>query len=194
MTRTKPEPEKVIENIDTAIYEIPDPPKIEIGDPLWNVLSKDAEDILKDDYVSDKVLEDKTTEQIKDEYNFDGIKDAFDYGQSPPQLESFFGGETENFVSACNFLSLNTDNNKFISFVCSGMGQNMITNNSLSRHVENGDVFYNDFNTKENFYNYLLAQQDESKQIISKRISYHHGFETYMREYLTSFSLEGRNW
>ena len=69
----------------------------------------------------------------------------------------------------------------------------MITNNSLSRHVENGDVFYNDFNTKENFYNYLLAQQDESKQIISKRISYHHGFETYMREYLTSFSLEGRN-
>ena len=28
LTRTKPEPEKVIENIDMAIYEIPDPPKI----------------------------------------------------------------------------------------------------------------------------------------------------------------------
>ena len=28
LTRTKPEPEKVIENIDMDIYEIPDPPKI----------------------------------------------------------------------------------------------------------------------------------------------------------------------
>ena len=184
MTRTKPESEKVIENIDTAIYEIPDPPKIEIGDPLLNVLSTDAEEILKDDYVSDK---DKRIEQIKDEYNFDGVKDAFDYGQIPPQLDFFFGGETENFVNACNFLSLNTDNNEFISFLCSDIGQNIITNNSLLRHVESRDIFYNDFDTKENFYNYLLAKQDESKQIISKRIPYHHGFETYTREYLTSF-------
>ena len=83
-TRTKPEPEKLIENIGTVIYEIPNPPKITIGDPLLNVLSTDAEGILKDDYVNDKVLEDKTIQQIKDEYNFDDIKDAFDDGQSPP--------------------------------------------------------------------------------------------------------------
>ena len=37
LTRIKPEPEKAIENIDTTIYEIPDPPKIEIGDPLLNI-------------------------------------------------------------------------------------------------------------------------------------------------------------
>ena len=78
MTRTKPEPEKVIENINMAIYEIPDPPKIEIRDPLLNILSTDAEDILKNNYVNDKVLEDKTIEQIKAEFNFDDIKDAFD--------------------------------------------------------------------------------------------------------------------
>ena len=84
LTRTKPEPEKVIENIDTTIYEIPDPPKIEIGDPLLNILSTDAEDVLKDDYANDKVLEDKIIEQIKDEYNFDDIKYAFDNGKVPP--------------------------------------------------------------------------------------------------------------
>ena len=71
----------------------------------------DAEEILKDDYVSDKVLEDKTIEQIKDEYNFDDIKDVFDEEQIPPQLEFFFGGENDNFVHACNFLSFNEDNN-----------------------------------------------------------------------------------
>ena len=83
LTRTKPEPEKVIENIDTEIYKLLDPLKIEIGDSLLNILSTDAEDILKDDYVNDKVWEDKTMEQIKDEYNFDDIKDAFDDGQVP---------------------------------------------------------------------------------------------------------------
>ena len=52
-----------------------------------------------------------------------------------------------------------------------------MTNNSLLIHVETGDIFYNDFNTKENFYDFLLAQQDESKQFIPKRISYHYSFE-----------------
>ena len=37
-------------------------PEIEIGDPLLNVLSTDVEEILKYDYVSDKVLEDKAIE------------------------------------------------------------------------------------------------------------------------------------
>ena len=45
MRKTKPEKEQILENIDTDIYEIPDAPKIEIGDPLLNFLSTDAEDI-----------------------------------------------------------------------------------------------------------------------------------------------------
>ena len=48
-----------------------------------------------------------------------------------------------------------------------------MTNNSLSIHIESGDVFYNDFDTKESFYNFLIAQQDETKQFIPKKISYH---------------------
>ena len=63
-------------------------------------------------------------------------------------------------------------------------------NNSLSIHIETGDIFYNNFNTKENFYRFLIAQQDESKQFIPKRISYHNNFEKYTCNYLHSFSLE----
>ena len=65
-----------------------------------------------------------------------------------------------------------------------------MVNNSLLIHVETGDIFYNDFNTKQNFSNFLLVQQDESKQFIPKRISYHYSFEKYTRRYLPSFSLE----
>ena len=85
MTKTKPK-----EDNDTAFYEIPEPPKLEIVDPLLDFLSTDAEKILKKDCVNDKNLQDKKLEQIKEEYNFDEIKDAFDKVKILPQLDFFF--------------------------------------------------------------------------------------------------------
>ena len=64
-----------------------------------------------------------------------------------------------------------------------------MTNNSLSIHIESGDIFYDNFNTNENFYDFVLAQQDESKQVMPKRISYHYSFEKYIKKYLPSFSI-----
>ena len=87
-------------------------------------------------------------------------------------------------------MSLSEDNNEFVSFLWSDMGQNIMTNNILSIHIETGDIFYNDFNTKENLYNFLLTQQGEIKQFIPKRISYHYSFEKYTHSYFPSFSLE----
>ena len=84
MTKTKPK-----EDNDTAFYEIPEPPKLEIDDPLLDFLSTDAEKILKKDCVNDKNLQDKKLEQIKEEYNFDEIKDAFDKVKILPQLDFF---------------------------------------------------------------------------------------------------------
>ena len=53
-TKAKPEKEQALEDIDTAIYEILKPPKLEIGDSLSNFLSADAEKILTDDYMNYK--------------------------------------------------------------------------------------------------------------------------------------------
>ena len=95
---------------------------------------------------------------------------------------TFFGGYNKNFVRACIFfLSLNEDNYEFISFLSSETGQNIMKNNSLSIHMESGNIFYQNFNTNEHFYSFLLAQQDLSKKVIPKRISYHHSFEKYQK-------------
>ena len=91
-----PPKEKIIDEIDTAIYKICDPPKIELGDSLLNVLTTKAEDILADNFVNDKAIEEKAIEQLKDEYKFDEIKDAFDEGAVPHQLEFFFGGAAKS--------------------------------------------------------------------------------------------------
>ena len=84
-------PEKVIENIDNALNEAPEPPEIELGDLLMNVLSTKADEILQDDYISDNIINGKKIEVIKDEYNFDQIKDTFSEGKVPSQLEFYFG-------------------------------------------------------------------------------------------------------
>ena len=168
--------ERVIENIDNALNKVPEPPEIDLGDSLINVLSTKVDEILQDDYRNYNVLNEKTIEKIKDEYNFDQIKDIFDERKVLPQLQFFFGGDYENFLNAFNLIGLDEDNNEFVSFLCSDVGQNMITDNSLSTHIESRNIFYETFNIDENFHNFLLVQQDETKQFIPKRISYHHSF------------------
>ena len=61
-------------------------------------------------------------------------------------------------------LGLNRDNRKLIDFICSEEGEKMMQDYSVSIHVEAGDAFYNNFNTNESFYDFLLAQQDEKQK------------------------------
>ena len=65
-----------------------------------------------------------------------------------------------------------------------------MTNNSLSIHVESGNIFYQNFNTNENVYSVLLAQQDETKWVVPKRISYSYSFENHIQGYLPLFSID----
>ena len=65
-----------------------------------------------------------------------------------------------------------------------------MANNNLPIHVESGNIFYRNFNTNENFYSFLIAQQDETTAIITKRVSYHYKFEKYINKHLPSFSID----
>ena len=60
--------------IDNILIEIAKPPKLELGNPLLNILSTKVADNLKTEYVNDKDLNDKETQDIKEEYNFEDIK------------------------------------------------------------------------------------------------------------------------
>ena len=83
-------------------------------------------------------------------------------------------------------LGLSEDNNEFVSFLGSDHGQRIIlTENSLSIHKESGNIFYENFNTNKNPYNFLLAQQDNTKKFIGKTISYYRQFEKYIKQYLS---------
>ena len=65
-----------------------------------------------------------------------------------------------------------------------------MTNNKLSIHIESEKIFYRNFNTNENFYSSLIAQQNETRAIIPKCISHHYCLEKYISKYLPSFSID----
>ena len=46
-----------------------------------------------------------------------------------------------------------------------------MTNNSLSIHIESGDIFYQNFNTGENFYNFILSKYEDQTAPVPKRFS-----------------------
>ena len=72
----------VQKELDDTIFEFPDLPKLELGDGLLNSLCVEADDISEQKFVNQK-QQDTVLEEIKEEYNFDEIKDAFDEGSVP---------------------------------------------------------------------------------------------------------------
>ena len=89
--------------MDDTIYELLDPPKLELGDGLLNILGVEGDDILDQEFVNKKQQDDEVLEQIKEAYNFDEIKYIFVEGTIPQQLNFFYGGENSNFNGAVEF-------------------------------------------------------------------------------------------
>ena len=92
--------------------------------------------------------------------------------------------KVKNAIKQCN------ENREFIAFLLLDQGPNLMTNNSLPVHIESGDILYQNLNTGENFYSFILAQQDDRTAPVPKRNSYHQRFEKYMQNFLLSFSID----
>ena len=72
----------------------------------------------------------------------------------------------------------------------SDLGEKTMTQNKLSIHVESGDIFYDNHNTGENFYDFLLSQQNDEAAYVPKKISYRNSFEAYIGSFSQRFSIE----
>ena len=72
----------------------------------------------------------------------------------------------------------------------SDLGRKTMTQNKLSIHIESGDIFYNNYNIDENFFNFLLSQQNDEAAFIPRKISFKDSFEAYIGSFLQSFSID----
>ena len=78
---------------------------------------------------------------------------------------------------------------EFAAFLMSNKERQVMISNRLSIHVETGHIFYENHNTGENFYNFLVAQQNGEAALIPKIFAYRNKFEMYISQFLQTFSL-----
>ena len=99
--------------IDDALYKLPYNPNLELGDGLLETLGANAEDLFQADNRTKKEEEDVILEQIKNEYGFEDIKDTMEEGNVPENIYVFYGGESDNFYKALEFVGLSPMNREF---------------------------------------------------------------------------------
>ena len=56
-------------------------------------------------------------------------------------------------------------------------GHHVMTSNGFSIHIKSGDIFYENYDTGENLYDFLMVQQDENAANIPKKFAYRNTFE-----------------
>ena len=142
---------KTHQKIDDFLYELPDtgPPTLVLGDGLIQTLGTEAEDLFDVNALSTKKEEeDEVLKDLIDEYKINYIKDTMDEtSQVPDSIYFLYGGDSQKFVDAVEFIGPSPINREFAAFLLSDLGRQAMTQNKLSIHVELGDVFYDNHNT-----------------------------------------------
>ena len=100
------------------------------------------------------------------------------------ELEFYSSSLNKNFSYACQNLHLNEENTSFIDFLSSDIGLQIFRENSLLIQTETGNVYFDGCSTYEPIYEFLLSQQDETKQKINTTLSYCDTFSNYIRLFL----------
>ena len=149
----------------------------------------EANDLLDSNFITPQEKNGAVLEQIKQDYNFDEIKDTFDQGIAYESAEFFYGGYSENLVQNVEFLNPSSNNWEFVAILLSDLERNVMTSNKLSIHIVNGDIFYENHNTGKNFYNFLIDQQNEDPAFIAKKFAYRNTFEKRIKSFLPAFSI-----
>ena len=143
-------------DIDDFLFELPENemPELALGDDLIQSLGVETNDLFDENSPSTKKEEeeDEVLKNLMDEYQLEDIKDSMDEtGQVPESIYFFYGGESQVFVDALEFIGLSPINKESGAFLLSDLGRQTMTQNKLSIHVGSGDTFYNNHNTGENF-------------------------------------------
>ena len=105
----------------------------------------------------------------------------------PDNVYFFYGGDSQQFDDALEFLGLRPTSIEFAAFLLSDLRRKTMTQNKLSIHRESGEIFYDNHNTEENF---LLSQQNNEAAYVPKKFSYNNTFEKYITSFLQNFSID----
>ena len=102
-----------------------------------------------EDFEIKQEIKKQKDDEINGEIDLAKLKDEIDAGEIPKEIEFYFSGKNYNFFLMCSQLGLNKDNEYFIDFLSLNIGSQIFRENTLSIHIEAGNIFCDNYNTNE---------------------------------------------
>ena len=62
--------------------------------------------------------------------------------------------------------------------------------NQLSKHIETGNIYYDNVDTGESIYSFFIAQQDHKKELMPEEFQFFDSYEEYIMNYPTQIENE----
>ena len=112
----------------------------------------------------------------------------------PFDFEFFNGGQHPRFAEILeNFAENNYDMTEFINFLQGDICRNILENNKLQIHVDSGKIFYDNEDTNESIFTFILAQNNPISGYIDRNISFDSDYKTYFQWISSAFSETEKN-
>ena len=137
-----------------------------------------------EDFEIKQQIKKQKDDKVNEEIDLTRLKDEIDVGEIPKEIEFYFDGKNYNFFLMCSWLGLNKDHESFIDFLSLDIGSQIFRENMLSIHTETGNIFYDNYNTNESIYSFLLNQQDKTKQVIHATLRYKDSSSNHLNIFL----------
>ena len=142
-----------------------------------------------------KLFPDANDQKIDSEDDHDSISEVqtdvseLNDGELPYNLQFFSGGRKmkKKLFDAVskNVGIINDSNQKFLEFLISNFGKNLLTKNKIQIHIDSGQIFHDNKITSETLYDFLKRQQDLNKKELKVNLPIGDDFNYYVREILT---------
>ena len=97
--------------------------------------------------------DEKYEEEVK---NLTEILSKIGEDETPFEFEFFSGRKNEKFYDICRGLGLSSNNLEFLDFLQSDGCKKIFVLNKLKIHIETGNIYYDDNDTNESTFGFLL--------------------------------------
>ena len=110
--------------------------------------------------------------------------------KSPKKSNFTLERKITTFFLMCLQLGLNKDNEKLIHVLSLDIDSQILRENMLSINIRTRNIFYDNYNTSESIYSFLLNPQDETKQVIHPTLTYKDSFSNYLKYFVDEVDNE----
>ena len=113
-------------------------------------------------------------------------------GKLPEELKLFSGGSNGrnefNFHAMQNIGMLNESNEHFIDYLSLDFAKEVLAKNKMKIHLDTRNIYYDNLNMRESIYNFMHAQQDETKKLMDFELDISENFEFYLNEIIAGIT------